>query len=300
MWSDQPVRPVHSDTEPAPEPDADALREIAVAVATEAAALAVEVRERVVDPAGGLDVKSSATDVVTEGDTACEQLVRRRLGELRPDDAVLGEEGGEDAGAATGGLRWVVDPIDGTVNYTHGLPWFAVSIGVERDGVPVAGAVVEPVSGRTWSAAQGRGATLDGRPLRASALAEVHLAVVGTGLNYDPERRRRQAALVARIADEVGDLRRTGCASLDLCAVAAGWLDGFYEHGLHAWDMAAGALVAAEAGARVVLPADLRPRDAPDAPADLDGLGDSAVLAAGPALAAPLAALLRREGVADV
>lgn len=288
-------------TDPTAPVEPGELRRIAVAVATETAALAARVRERVVDPEGGLDTKSSATDVVTEGDTACEALVRRRLAELRPGDSVLGEEGGTEEGRT--GVRWVVDPIDGTVNYTRGLPWFAVSLGVEIDGVPAAGAVVEPVSGRVWSAARGLGATRDGMPLRASRLDRVDLAVIGTGLNYDPARRRRQAALVARVAGAVGDLRRTGCASLDLCAVAAGWTDGFYEHGLHAWDVAAGALVAAEAGARVVLPRDFRPRaasGAEEASGDLDGLGDDAVLAAGPALAAPLAALLRREGAGEV
>lgn len=288
-------------TDPTAPAEPGELRRIAVAVATETAALAARVRERVVDPEGGLDTKSSATDVVTEGDTACEALVRRRLAELRPGDSVLGEEGGTEEGRT--GVRWVVDPIDGTVNYTRGLPWFAVSLGVEIDGVPAAGAVVEPVSGRVWSAARGLGATRDGMPLRASRLDRVDLAVIGTGLNYDPARRRRQAALVARVAGAVGDVRRTGCASLDLCAVAAGWTDGFYEHGLHAWDVAAGALVAAEAGARVVLPRDFWPRAASGAeevPGDLDGLGDDAVLAAGPALAAPLAALLRREGAGEV
>lgn len=224
-------------TDPTAPAEPGELRRIAVAVATETAALAARVRERVVDPEGGLDTKSSATDVVTEGDTACEALVRRRLAELRPGDSVLGEEGGTEEGRT--GVRWVVDPIDGTVNYTRGLPWFAVSLGVEIDGVPAAGAVVEPVSGRVWSAARGLGATRDGMPLRASRLDRVDLAVIGTGLNYDPARRRRQAALVARVAGAVGDLRRTGCASLDLCAVAAGWTDGFYEHGLHAWDVAA-------------------------------------------------------------
>lgn len=265
-----------------------ALRDLAVRIARETAALALEVRERVVGRER-LGTKSSATDVVTEGDTACEALVRERLAAARPDDLVLGEEGGTTGIAAPGQVRWVVDPIDGTVNYTHGLPWFSVSVAAEVDGRVVAGAVVEPVSGRVWRAARGHGAERAGEPLRASALDELGLGVIGTGLGYDPGRRSRQAAVLARIASRIGDVRRTGCASLDLCAVAAGWLDGFYEHGLHRWDVAAGGLVAEEAGAVVRLPG-----------ADADGLGAGATLAAGPALAGPLTALLVAEGAGGI
>ena len=232
----------------------EVLEDLAVTIARETAALALTVRERAVADPGGLDTKSSATDVVTEGDRACEALVRERLAAARPDDLVLGEEGGTSGTPAPGQVRWIVDPIDGTVNYTHGLPWFSVSIGAEVDGVVVAGAVVEPVSGRVWRAARGHGAFRDDAPLRASALEDLRLGVVGTGLNYDPARRGRQAAVLARIATSIGDVRRTGCASLDLCAVAAGWLDGFYEHGLQPWDVAAGSLIAEEAGAVVRLP----------------------------------------------
>jgi myo-inositol-1(or 4)-monophosphatase len=240
-----------------------------------------------------LPTKSSATDVVTVGDQECEALVRERLGVRRPGDVVLGEEGGADAEPAPGQVRWIVDPIDGTVNYAHGHPWFAVSIGVEVDGRPLAGAVVEPVSGRVWSAAAGCGAQLDGRTLRASALERPGVAVVATGLAYDPARRRRQAELVARVAGQVGDFRRQGCASLDLCSVAAGWVDGYYEHGLHHWDWAAGALIAEEAGAVVRRPL-------PAGSEDPDGLGAEAVLAAGPGIAASLADLLRAHGVSSV
>ena len=282
------------------------LARLATSIAREAAALALEVRERVVAPPQGLDTKSSATDVVTEGDRACEALVRDRLSALRPGDAVLGEEGGleehpmsgED-GSGGARVRWVVDPVDGTVNYTHGFPWFAVSIGVEVDGVPTAGAVVEPVSGREWSAARGHGAFLDGRRLQASVVADPALAVVATGLGYDPDRRRRQAELIARMAHRVGDLRRAGCASLDLCAVAAGWVDGYYEHGLHAWDLAAGALIAEEAGARVVRPVTMRGAGSAPDPA-LDVLGAEALFAAGPDLAAGLAELLAEVGAAGL
>lgn len=271
-------------------PDARRLEALAVAVARETAALAASVRERVTT-GRDLDTKSSATDVVTEGDTACEDLVRRRLAELRPGDAVVGEEGG--AGPGDGRVRWVVDPIDGTVNYTHGLPWYSVSLGAEVDGVVVAGAVVEPVSGRVWSAARGHGSRCDGRALRVSRLERLDLAVVATGLGYAPERRERQAALLARIVRRIGDVRRCGSAALDLCAVAAGWVDAFYEHGLNPWDLAAGSLIAEEAGASV-----RRPHD-PEEP-DRDGLGAAATLAAPPALAQPLTALLVEAGAAEL
>jgi myo-inositol-1(or 4)-monophosphatase len=281
--NDQPVRPSE---------DVTALEKLAVEVAREAAERALAVRDRVVGAGSvaDLETKSSATDVVTAGDRECEALVRERLGALRPADVVLGEEDGADAEPAPGQVRWVVDPIDGTVNYAHGLPWFAVSIGAEVDGRPLAGAVVEPVSGRVWSAAAGHGAQLDGRTLRASALTRPGLAVVATGLNYDPDRRARQAALVARLAGRIGDVRRQGCASLDLCSVAAGWVDGYYEHGLHHWDWAAGALIAEEAGAVVRRPD----------PSDGDGLGAEAVLAAGPGVAAGLADLLRSLGASGL
>jgi myo-inositol-1(or 4)-monophosphatase len=272
--------------------DARELEKMAVEVAREAAELALAVRDRVVGPGSVADLptKSSATDVVTEGDRECETLIRERLDVLRPADVVLGEEGGADAEPRPGQVRWIVDPIDGTVNYAHGLPWFAVSIGAEVDGRPLAGAVVEPASGRVWSAAAGHGARLDGRALRASALERPDVAVVATGLAYDPGRRRRQAELIARIAAEVGDLRRGGCASLDLCSVAAGWVDGFYEHGLNHWDWAAGALIAQEAGAVVRRPD----------PTDPDGLGAEAVVAAGPGIAAGLAELLRGLGASGI
>ncbi|WP_133825162.1 inositol monophosphatase family protein [Actinomycetospora succinea] len=280
------VPAVHGDA-PAPTAPPE-LEEIAVAVAGETAELALAVRERVVGR-DRLDTKSSATDVVTEGDTACEALVRERLAALRPDDLVLGEEGGTRGAPGPGQVRWVVDPIDGTVNYTHGLPWFSVSLAAEVDGRIVAGAVVEPVSGRVWRAARGHGARRDDVSLRTSTLDDLALAVIGTGLGYDAGRRARQAAVLARIAGRIGDVRRTGCASLDLCAVAAGWLDGFYEHGLHAWDHAAGGLIAEEAGAVVRLPGK-----------DPDGLGTEATLVAAPALAGPLTALLVAEGAGEI
>lgn len=280
-------------------PDRDApqaLREVARAVAAEAAEYLRGLPRP--DSAGVTTVttvmtKSSPTDVVTAADIAVESLLRRRLAQLRPGEVVVGEEQGA-AGDVAAGLVWVVDPIDGTVNYLHGLPWYAVSVAAVRDGVPVAGAVAEPVSGRLWSAAVGVGATCDGRPLRVSGLADLTRAVLGTGFAYRAQRRGAQARMVAALLPRVGDVRRAGSAALDACAVAAGWLDAYLEHGTHWWDWAAAALIAAEAGAVVRVPGP------PGAVPPDDGLGADAVLMAAPGIAAALAALAREHGAATV
>jgi myo-inositol-1(or 4)-monophosphatase len=231
--------------------------------------------------------KTSGTDVVTAADTAVEELLRARLAEHRPGDAVLGEEGGGDPRSAPGQVCWVLDPIDGTVNYRSGLPWYAVSVAATRDGEGLAGAVVEPASGRVWSAAVGGGSTLDEAPLRVSDADRLDLALLGTGFGYRRELRARQGELAARLLPRIGDLRRYGSAALDLCAVAAGWLDGYYEHGIHPWDWAAGALIAAEAGA-VVHPS-----------AGGDG-GTPLFTAAAPGIAGDLAAVLADCGARDI
>lgn len=197
--------------------------------------------------------KSTDTDPVTLADTECEQLLRAELDRLRPDDAVLGEEGGGDRTGGAG-LRWVLDPIDGTVNFLYGLAPYAVSVGVQRDGVSVAGAVVDVTTDRVFAAARGHGATLDGQPLRCTDTSEVRLALVLTGFGYAPERRALQGALLARVLPQVRDVRRSGCASLDVCAVAAGEADAYFEHGTNPWAWAAAALVAEEAGAVVHTP----------------------------------------------
>ncbi len=268
--------------------EALALREVAVQVAVEAAHLAQRVRGQAV---AEVDTKSSETDVVTAGDTAAERLIRERLAQLRPGEPVLGEEGGGGEVSA-GGLRWVVDPIDGTVNYLYGLPWYAVSVAAERDGVVLAGAVVEPASGRVWRAARGHGADQDGTALRTSAAVRLDLALIATGFGYRPGRRERQAALVAGLAGRVRDIRRVGSAALDLCAVAAGWVDGYLEHGLRRWDWAAAGLIAEEAGATVRFP--------DPSGVDPDGLGADAILAAAPGVADELCALLRELGAGQV
>ncbi|HEU5469891.1 MAG TPA: inositol monophosphatase family protein [Actinophytocola sp.] len=258
---------------------------VAAQVAGEAAELARTFRETAIRD---VDTKSSETDPVTAGDRATERLVRSRLAELRPGEPVLGEEeGGGSAGR--GGVCWVVDPIDGTVNYLYGYPWYAVSLAAQVDGVSVAGVVVEPASGRRWTAARGAGAALDGVPLRVSGTTRLDVALVATGFAYLPERRRRQAAGVAELMGRIRDIRRGGSAALDLCAVAAGWLDGYFEHGLSRWDWAAGALIAEEAGALVRLPG---------APAD--GLGADLLMAATPGIADPLRTALHQAGLAAI
>jgi myo-inositol-1(or 4)-monophosphatase len=265
------------------------LRAVAVDVAREVGELAVAVRSSAV---ADVATKSSDTDVVTAGDTAAERLARELLARYRPGDPVQGEEegGGE---VAPGAVCWVVDPIDGTVNYLYGLPWWAVSVAAQRDGVALAGAVVQPPSGRCWSAARGRGAECDGSPLHVNPVTALDQALLGTGFSYRAERRTRQAALAAALLPRVRDIRRAGSAALDLCAVASGWLDGYVEHGLHRWDWAAGALIAAEAGAVLRLPGEADGLDA------ADGLGD-AVLAAAPGIADDLVTLLRDCGAGRV
>ncbi|QNG55741.1 inositol monophosphatase [Pseudonocardia petroleophila] len=244
--------------------------------------------------AGSVATKSTPTDVVTASDTAVETLIRDRLAVLRPGDPVVGEEHGGSAGVDVDRVVWVVDPIDGTVNFLYGLPWYAISVAATRGGESLAGAVVEPDSGRLWSAAAGLGATCDGRPLSVSAATDVSLSLLGTGFAYDGTRRARQASLVAALLPQVRDVRRTGSAALDLCAVAAGWTDAYLEHGCNWWDWAAAALVAREAGAVVRTPGagGLAPPD--------DGLGADALLAATPGIAAELAVRARDAGAGSV
>ncbi len=203
--------------------------------------------------------KSTPTDPVTVVDTETEALLRRRLAELRPGEPVLGEEGGGPGPSAGGaGVVWVLDPIDGTVNFVYGLPAYSVSVAAQVRGQSVAGAVADVAGGDTYSAALGRGADVRGagesRPLCCSTVKDLSMALVGTGFGYSPARRAAQAQLLAGLLPVVRDVRRIGSAALDLCMVAAGRLDAHYEHGLHVWDWAAGALIAAEAGAVVTLP----------------------------------------------
>jgi len=257
------------------------LLDVATLVAGEAAELARTAREAAIHDVG---TKSSETDVVTAADLAVEKLVRSRLASLRPGEPVLGEEAGASGSPDLSGVRWVVDPIDGTVNYLYGFPWYAVSLAAQVDGVSVAAAVFEPSSGRRWTATRGGGAFLDGRPLRVSSATRLELSLVATGFGYRPERRQRQAAGIPGLLSRIRDIRRAGAASLDLCAVAAGWLDGYFEHGLNRWDWAGGALIAEEAGAVVRLPATV----------------DDMTFVAAPGIADELLTALEETGLADL
>lgn len=227
---------------------APTLRDLAEKVALEAAALVAERRARGIEVA---DTKSSPVDVVTEVDRASEELIRGRILAERPDDAFLGEEGDDLPG--TSGVRWVVDPVDGTVNLLYGLPAYAVSIAAEVDGEVVAGVVVNVATGNVWAAATGQGATRDGRPIRTRPQGPIDRRLVGTGFGYLPEARALQADALTRLLPQVRDIRRMGACALDLCAVADGSLDAYLEEGVHLWDHAAGGLVAREAGAVVRL-----------------------------------------------
>ncbi|MFF8909735.1 inositol monophosphatase family protein [Streptomyces olivaceoviridis] len=196
--------------------------------------------------------KSSPIDVVTEMDIAAEKLITDLISGQRPDDGFLGEEGASVEG--TSGIRWVIDPLDGTVNYLYGLPTWAVSIAAERDGETVVGVVAAPMRGETYHAVRGGGAWATGawqgeRALACRPAPPLDQALVSTGFNYVTEVRTRQAEIAARLIPVLRDIRRGGSAAVDLCDVACGRLDGYYERGLHAWDFAAGDLITREAGA---------------------------------------------------
>jgi len=273
------------------------LRSVAIGAAREAG-------ELLADRAGQVEVaatKSSPTDVVTEMDRRSEELIRSRILASRPSDAILGEEGGLIGNTGDAPVLWVIDPLDGTVNYLYGLHDWAVSIAAEvewADGGDVAGragggevgrkvvagAVYVPLRGELFCAVRGRGAWLQAgedywHPLECGPGVPLDQALVGTGFGYRKERRKVQGEVVAAMLPQVRDIRRVGVASVDLCAVAAGRLDGFYERGLNYWDWAAGALVATEAGAVV---------------GGLNGepVSSSMAVAAGPALFGPLSAAL--------
>lgn len=225
-------------------PDPRELLELAESVAVEAAEVARTFRQR-----GDLDVtsKSTATDLVTEADRAVERLIVDRLHAHRPDDLILGEELGQGQGRG-GGVRWVVDPIDGTVNYVYGLPPYAVSIAAQIDGDTVAAVVRNAASGEQWAAVRGGGAWRDGMRLSGSPATDLSRSLIATGFCYDATGRRFQAGVAAAILPLVRDIRRFGAASVDLCFAAEGRVDAYFEQGLNEWDHAAGALIAREAG----------------------------------------------------
>jgi len=196
-----------------------------------------------------VSTKSSPSDWVSEADTQTEELIRARLDAARPDDAILGEEGDDKPG--TTGLRWVVDPLDGTVNFLFGIPIWAVSVAVEdADGV-LAGVVYDPMADELWSAARDGDPAMNGAPVRSPVRADLGTALVATGFGYDSAVRERQAAVVARLLPQVRDVRRLGSAALDLAWLAAGRYDAYYEFGINHWDVAAGALICERAGLAV-------------------------------------------------
>jgi myo-inositol-1(or 4)-monophosphatase len=227
-------------------PDATSLLEIAILAANEAGRLIT--RERP-EGLGVSATKSSPTDVVTVMDTAAEALIRKRIAAVRPGDGFLGEEGGSSATERQ--VVWVIDPIDGTVNYLYGIPQFAVSIGIRVEGAVVAGVVHDPNRQEDFTALLGTGARLNGREIRVSGQTDLAQSLLLTGFSYQTATRTAQARSVAAVLPRVRDIRRFGSAALDLCWVACGRAEAFCERGLRPWDLAAGGLVASEAGARV-------------------------------------------------
>jgi myo-inositol-1(or 4)-monophosphatase len=224
-----------------------------------------------------IGTKSTPTDPVTDADVAAESAIRDVLGSRRPDDSILGEEGGE---TGNGSLRWVVDPLDGTVNFLYGLHTFAVSVMVEDAGGALAGAVLDPVRDELYTATRTGEPLCNGEPVAASGCEALGTALVGTGFAYDADVRVLQAEVAARVIPLARDLRRTGAAALDMCWCASGHLDAYYERGVKAWDIGAGTLICERAGLAV------RTLDA-------YGTVPSGVAVATPALIDELVALVR-------
>jgi len=262
-------------------PNLTQLLDLAVSIAADAAEILVEGLTRA---RSSVDTKSSGTDMVTEMDRAAEALIVERIVQARPHDGVLGEEGTDRPSRS--GVRWVVDPIDGTTNYLYGHPGFAVSIAAEIDGVMSVGVVHDPLHQEVFTATLDGGAFRNREPIRVSAETNLAHALIASGFAYDPDRRRRQAEVLAHVLPNVRDLRRMGAASVDLCSVACGRVDAYYERGLQPWDHAAAGLIAAEAGAIV--------GNLDGGPAEFEFC-----LAASPALFEPLRELLRFAGAAD-
>ncbi|HYZ97988.1 MAG TPA: inositol monophosphatase family protein [Acidimicrobiales bacterium] len=273
-------------TAAAPAPDPGELVELAVGAAERAVDLLVDGLGRA---RATVETKSTATDMVSEMDRASEELITSTLLGARPGDGLMAEEGGASLG--TSGLRWVIDPLDGTTNYLYGHPGWAVSIAAEDATGVVAGVVADPMHDEVFTAARGRGAQRNGEPIACPHHGDLATALVATGFGYAAERRRAQAEVLVGLLPRVRDIRRMGAAAVDLCSVACGRVDAYFERGLAWWDLAAGALVAREAGALVDSIDGESPRAGPDA---------GSILAAGPGLFTTLRALLRSLGAHGV
>lgn len=235
----------------------DELLELAIEAATRAGDLLLE---QFVGPARGVGSKTTPTDLVSDADRDAEALLIDLISRARPDDGILGEEGADERSSS--GLRWVIDPLDGTVNFLFRIPVWAVSIALEDQQGAVVGVVHDPNRGETFSSVRGDGTSLNGSPVAVSVRGELARALVGTGFSYDAEARAVQAEIVRKVLPVVRDVRRTGSAALDLAWVACGRLDGFYEAPMEAWDRAAGVLLIQEAGgvvSELPAPKDMSP-----------------------------------------
>lgn len=266
------------------QPDPGDLLELACRLAVNAGDQIQDMRAAVMSGTPEAETKSSSVDLVTAADRAAEATIVAGLAKERPHDGVLGEEGASRVG--TTGTRWIIDPIDGTTNYVYGIASYSVSIAVEHEGTLLAGAVYDPAGEVLFAAARGRGATRNGHPITAGSRAELATALVATGFGFVADRRRGQAEVLLALLPQIRDIRRFGSAALDLCSVACGQVDAYYEKGLNYWDYAAGRVVAEEAG---VVVGNLR-----GGPPD-----PGFVVAAGPLLFETLADALRVQGADD-
>ena len=223
---------------------ANELLELAESIAQKAGALLIDRPSKF-----ELDQKSGVFDFATQMDHESEKLIVSEILKARPDDGLVGEEGANRPSKS--GVTWVIDPIDGTVNYLYDIPGWCISIGVKDESGPLVGVVFSPSTHSLWKASRGGGAFLNGSPISCNDPVALNRALVGSGFAYDIEKRKIQAALVSRLLPEIRDLRRLGACAVDICHVASGSLDAYFEAGVNEWDYAAAGLIATEAGALI-------------------------------------------------